>query len=64
MTKRKIIKFLQVTKMPKTTFCKEVDISHTTLYLYIAGKRTLSADMIKRINHFMDDYKENVSKIR
>lgn len=49
-------KFLEITQMPKSAFCKNVDISNTTLFLWLRNERDLNISTENRIIDFMQNY--------
>ncbi len=52
----KVKKFLEISQMNKSVFCKKVDISITTLYTWLKGEREISENAEDRIRTFMAEY--------
>ncbi len=54
--RNKVKKFLEISQMNKSVFCKKVDISITTLYTWLKGERDISENAENRIRSFMAEY--------
>ncbi|MCM1277188.1 MAG: hypothetical protein NC299_17830 [Lachnospiraceae bacterium] len=49
----KVVKFLDVTSMPKSTFCKRIDLSTQSLNAWLRGELNLSKDTLGRIENYL-----------
>lgn len=52
----RVKKFLEITEIPKTVFCKNVGFSITTLSLWLRGERDLNSLTENRIIDYMTNY--------
>lgn len=63
MTRERIKRFLETTRINKTVFCQLAGISASMLHYYLNNEREISKAMESRINGWIDGYIEKVSQI-
>lgn len=56
MTRDRVKKFLDITGMNKTVFCRKCSISSSMLQYYLKSERNISRNTENRINGFIDGY--------
>lgn len=61
--KTRVRKFLECSEINKTKFCKNVNISITTLNLWLKGERDLSTKIEERMVTFMAEFTKNLVDI-
>lgn len=54
--KEEVRAFIKKTGIPKTTFCKRVDISPSYLYKWFKGEKEFSDNLVNRINSYIDKF--------
>ena len=59
----KVKKFLEITEINKTVFCKRADISSTSLKSWLKGERELSIKSENRLINYMTDYTKKLIEI-
>ena len=63
MTRERIKRFLETSRISKTVFCRLAGISETMLHYYLHDEREVSKAMEARLNGWIDGYIEKVSQI-
>ncbi len=63
MTRERITKFLNETKLNKSVFCRYSGISVSMLQAYMHHQREISKAMDSRINEYIDRYIKNLQGI-
>lgn len=56
MLKEKIKKFLEWSGMPKTVFCRRINISPSALYRYLKGDLYLSEETEQKIYDYLGQF--------
>lgn len=59
----KVKRFLEITEINKTVFCKRADISSTSLNSWLKGERELSIKSENRLINYMTDYTKKLIEI-
>lgn len=63
MLKDKVQRFLDASEMSKVKFCRNVDISESSLYFFLSGQRDFSDLTEQRIIAFMQNYVKKLVEI-
>lgn len=59
----RVRKFLEITEIPKTVFCKNVGISGTTLSLWLRNERDINTSTENRIIDYMTKFVKQLVEI-
>lgn len=61
--KDRVKMFLDITQINKTKFCKNVDISPSTLSYWLSGERNISVTIANRITDYMTEFTKKLIEI-
>lgn len=61
--RNKVKRFLEITEINKTKFCKNVGISITTLSMWLHGERDVNSATERRIIDYMTNFTKQLIEI-
>lgn len=61
--KSKVQKFLEISEIPKSKFCKNIGISESSLYFWLKDQRDFTAKTEERIADYLQNYVKRLIEI-
>ena len=61
--KNRVQKFLELSEIPKSKFCKNIGISESSLYFWLKGQRDFNVKTEDRIADYLQNYVKKLIEI-